>query len=312
MSEHPWEVDRTLTTDMAKAAVGSAFPGTDLTTFTHLGSGWDFDVFLTADGWVFRFPRRAELEALFERERPILELVSSALPDAVAVPWVERIGRPAAGFPYCFAGHRFLAGAPADQVAPEHRPVLAQGIGTALGALHSIPPDAGRSAGLAPLDRSEAGRREWFARGLSGIRELRGTDPLIDRGIAWVEDVDDPLRRLDAPLRVIHHDLSPEHLVADPATGRLVGVIDWTDAILGDPARDFVTLVAFGGWEFVEQVLAHYPDPLDAGFMDRLDFMARLLTVMWLGEARSRRDDDRRHLDWVRHAFDDRARPQRG
>lgn len=36
----------------------------DTSELTYLGSGWEFDVFLTADGWVFRFLRREAGAAL--------------------------------------------------------------------------------------------------------------------------------------------------------------------------------------------------------------------------------------------------------
>ncbi|MGH7576372.1 MAG: phosphotransferase, partial [Longimicrobiales bacterium] len=86
-------------------------------------------------------------------------------------------------------------------------------------------------------------------------------------------------------VRFIHHDLGPEHLILDPDTGRLVGILDWTDAILGDPARDFVFLVTWRGWSLVEQVLNSYPLAVDATFRDRLRRSARVLSVLWLAEA---------------------------
>ena len=118
-----------------------------------------------------------------------------------------------------------------------------------------------------------------------------------------MDEIDDPLRRLDAPLRMIHHDLSSDHLIADPLTGRLIGILDWTDAILGDPARDFVPLVTFAGWRFVDDVLEHYPAGTDAGFFDRLGFMARLLPLMWLGHAFQREEEVDQHVAWVLNAF---------
>ena len=58
--------------------------------------------------------------------------------------------------------------------------------------------------------------------------------------------------------------------------------------ILGDAAPDFVFLVAWRGWSFTEDVLRHYAHPLDDGFRDRLRFIARLLTPIWLGLAHDR------------------------
>jgi aminoglycoside phosphotransferase (APT) family kinase protein len=48
---------------------------------------------------------------------------------------------------------------------------------------------------------------------------------------------------------LIHGDLGPEHLRV--RNGRLVGVIDWGDARVGDPALDYAWLLngPFHGWD---------------------------------------------------------------
>jgi aminoglycoside phosphotransferase (APT) family kinase protein len=109
--------------------------------------------------------------------------------------------------------------------------------------------------------------------------------------------------RHHGPFSLIHQDLSPEHVLVDPASGQLTGILDWTDVILGDPARDFVFLVAWRGWSYVEQVLKHYPRVVDDGFRSRLDFMARLLTITWLGYAHLRGTEVEKLTGWVHHAF---------
>lgn len=298
-----WEVDRPLTLEAARAVVHAVYPEAEADSLERLGSGWEFDAFVTADGWVFRFPRRAYAEGLFEREGGILGLARWALPRSVAVPSVRVLEHELGTFPYRIAVHRFIAGDAADRIPVPLRPALARTLGEALSAIHSVPEGVARAAGLQELDRAAAGRIEWFATGSAGVRSLNDEDAGLDEAVQWLDQLEDPLRRLDSPLRFIHHDLSAEHLLADPATGRLVGILDWTDAILGDPARDFMPLVTFGGWPFVEEVLAHYAVGIDAGFWDRLRFMARLLPLMWLGHAHMRGEDVSRHLAWVANCF---------
>lgn len=310
MNPPPWETDRELTVELARAAIRAAFPDVDVSLLRHLGSGWEFDVFLTADGWAFRFPRRSDVQHLLGREAPILDLVAAHLAPDIAVPRIERRAPPSTSFPYAFAGYRFIEGVPADSLPDELLPTFARSIGRTLGRVHSIPIEAAAAAGVAELDRSEEGRRAWFERGLAHVEELRGVDPVVDRALLWVRGIEDPLRRLDAPLRLIHHDLSPEHVLTDPRGGHVVGIIDWTDAILGDPARDFVTLTSFGGWELLYQALESYGPGVDAGFIGRLRFMVKLLTVMWLAEAHAKGEDTRKHRIWVGNAFADA--PQRG
>jgi hypothetical protein len=72
---------------------------------------------------------------------------------------------------------------------------------------------------------------------------------------------------------------------------------------LSHAATDFVSCALFGGWGFVERVLAHYPGTVDGGFHGRLRYAARLLSVMGLGQAKMNGGDVARHIIWVENAF---------
>ena len=41
------------------------------------------------------------------------------------------------------------------------------------------------------------------------------------------------------PLTVIHSDIMPEHIIVNPKTHTLSGIIDFGDIEIGDPAYDF-------------------------------------------------------------------------
>ena len=303
MNSLPWDPDRPLTAQGARAAIATRFPEVDSRTLKYLGSGWEFDVYLTPDGWAFRFPRRAWIADLFESERRVHELVSRFLAPKIAVPNVELMGEPTEGFPYRFAGHRFISGVRADTVNSDFEATLAREIGRALEAIHAIPVEEARAAGVVELDMEEPGRKDWLKRGLDRASQLRGLEPAIDPAINWMADISLPLPRYEGPLRVIHHDLGPEHLIVEPTTGQLAGIVDWTDTILGDSARDFVGLVTWRGWGFTEEVLRSYRLPLDEDFRDRLRFMARLISMIWLGEAHARGMNVAEHIEGVRNAF---------
>lgn len=53
---NPWDPDRSLTIEAASRAIKSRLPTIDTQDLAHLGSGWEFDAWLTKDGWVFPFP----------------------------------------------------------------------------------------------------------------------------------------------------------------------------------------------------------------------------------------------------------------
>lgn len=299
----PWEPDRALTTEGATAAINSRFPDIDTRQLSFLGSGWEFDVWMNEDGWVFRFPRRAESSGLFEQERRIHDLVSRFLSPGIGIPHAELFGEPAAGFPYPIVAHRFIPGTPADVSDERLWPVLAREIGQALGAIHSIPVGSARAAGVEEIEGDDKGRNQWIEHPLEVLTALRGRDPRIDHAVEWTRQVSVTTMRSDGPLRFIHHDLSPEHLLVDPESGRLTGILDWTDAIIGDAARDFVFLVAWRGWQCAEEVLSYYPHQVDPGFRERLRFMSKVLTVAWLGYAHTRGTEVDKLTSWVHNAF---------
>jgi len=301
-------LDPPLSLVIASAAIRACFPDVRAAGLVHLGSGWDFDAFLTTDGWVFRFPRRAECAATLDTERRLIDLVAQVLPPSVAVPAVELDGQPGDAFPYKFTGHRFIRGVAADTVASTVFSVTARSIGKALGAIHGVPESDARAAGIREMDVDDPGRQRWLDDRIVAASALRCIDPVVDRAVDWVRDnARRPPAAFPRPLRLTHDDLSPEHLLVDPETGELVGILDWSDAILGDPARDFAPLVAWHRWAFADQVLRNYPHAIDSGFQERLRFTARVLSVLWLAEAcewtPDAADDIARHVRWVHNVF---------
>ena len=94
-----------------------------------------------------------------------------------------------------------------------------------------------------------------------------------------------------------------EHVLVDPLTGRLSGIIDWGPD-LGDPARDFSYVLLHGGWPFLQRALAAYDLPLDAEFAERTLFSARLGALDWLGYAITHGGSTSRDLATVRRVFE--------
>jgi aminoglycoside phosphotransferase (APT) family kinase protein len=301
---NPWDPDRTLTVDGVTRAITAQFPNVDASELRFLGSGWEFDAWLSRDGWVFRFPRRAEAEGLFEPERRVHDLVRPALPSGVVIPCVELVGAPGMDFPYRFAAHRFIPGIPADEVDSVHFPAIARDLGDFLGALHAIPARAARAAGVREPESDEEGERAWYETAFDVLSASSGRDPVVDEAVRWARQVGE-IPRYRGPLSLIHQDLSPEHVLVDASSGRLAGILDWTDVSLGDPARDFVFIVAWQGWKNAGEVLSHYPRPVGPEFRDRLDFMTKLLSVAWLGYAYLRGTEVAKLTGWVHNAFSD-------
>ena len=167
--------------------------------------------------------------------------------------------------------------------------------------MHSAPTTSARAAGIHEFFTDE-GRFEWFEIGFNHAMTLRGLDPVLDRALDWFGTV--PLTpRVEAPWNLIHGGLESRHVLVDPSTGSIHGVIDWTDSHLGDAARDFVFLVTWKGWRFTEEVLGHYQRPIDREFRARLRYLAQWLSLIDLAYAHAEGHDVAKHIRKVHTAF---------
>lgn len=234
--------------------------------------GWDSVTLLVNGDTIFRFARRRDVAARLAREARLLPALADALP--VAVPRFAYVcPDPMGGMR--FVGYRALEGAPLDTPGrdPTHMPTLAQQLGAFLTALHSFP--AADAVRLGALGGAANDWRREYESLFGQVREHvlpRLTEEERKRVVArWEGHLDDDANFAFAPA-LIHRDLGPEHVLHDPATGRLTGVIDWGDASIGDPAQDFTGLAAGLGEPFARAVLAHYGRPVGAAFWRRVRF----------------------------------------
>ena len=196
-------------------------------TVVKIDVGYDFEVAIADDDWVFRFPRRSAVEEALEVEIVLLPALAPALP--VEVPSFEHISREP-----LFVGYRLIRGEPlVDEDA--------NGVRAFLEALHALDP-----SGL-PVER-----HDWIDAYRHQCAEFeRLVFPLLDKdrraqaGRLFGET--ETLMEFKPAL--LHADLGPEHLLV--RDGRLAGVIDWGDARVGDPALDYSWLLngPFKSWD---------------------------------------------------------------
>ena len=201
--------------------------GRDPSTTVAIDDGYDYEVALVDDEWVFRFPRRAAVGEALELEIVLLPAIAPVVP--VDVPQFTHVSHDP-----LFVGYRLIRGEPlVDEDA--------DGVRAFLEALHAFDP-----TGL-PVDRPD-----WVARYRDQCAEFeRLVLPLVDL------DLRPQAKRLfgeadslvDFEPALLHADLGPAHLLV--RDGRLAGVIDWSDVRFGDPALDYAWLLngPFPDWD---------------------------------------------------------------
>jgi len=261
----------------------------------RLGGGWDNEVYAVGDDLVLRFPRCADRVAWLERELEVLALVGPALPGLVPVVTVR--GRPSDAFPYPFIGYPRLRG----EVATTPAPRLAREIGWMLTALHGV--DASTLRPTPDAWEADDPREELAALVTAAptIRVLLA-GPVLERAAPYLAGEAAPPAPSPAR-RLIHNDVCAEHLLVDPAGG-LSGVLDFCDAVVGDPALDFVGLITVGPHAFAEAAADAYGLAIDEGFWARYVWYARVRTLRWLADAQAGGEPCGRHRAWVARAFE--------
>jgi macrolide phosphotransferase len=200
-----------------------------------------------------RIPRRPDVLARAENEARALRLIKGRLP--VAVPDWQVFTPELIAYPR-------LPGTTALTVDPvtkqptwnidKESPAFARSFGQALAALHAVPEADATAAGLKVSSPAEA--RRQVADEIDRVkREVGVADHLMSRWRAWLDDD----TCWPPATSLIHGDLYAGHVLVDEAS-RATGMLDWTEAEVGDPSADFVFHLMGFGEEGLERLLAEY------------------------------------------------------
>lgn len=236
------------------------FPALEIRDVRAIEDGWDSLVLEVNGEYVFRFPRRPEVEAWVEREILLLPELAEALP--VEVPRFDFVARNG----LLCVGYRKLVGAAAGADLSER---AGDDLGRFLAALHHFPVERARSLGVPYFDPGA-----WRAHfeGFCGDLRQRVLPLLAQDERERAESRFAEIDGFDFDPVLVHGDLGPEHvLVRD---GRVAGVIDWSDARVGDPALDFAWCLHGTSEPTADAIARSYG--LDPGTRERSLFYRRL------------------------------------
>ncbi len=74
---------------------------------------------------------------------------------------------------------------------------------------------------------------------------------------------------------IAHSDFGTNNVLIDEAHSKIVGVIDFGDLSLSDPAADFAIFYRRFGKQFAEDMVEHYQLPLGENFWTRVDYESK-------------------------------------
>ncbi len=247
----------------------------------HL-SGWDSVALEVNDALIFRFPRpnRPDVEEQLEKERALLPELANVLP--LPIPQFAYIGDAPSGSGRRFVGYRKIDGVELrgdDLTMIEIEPIAHQ-LAEFLSRLHAFPVERAVQLGLPAVSAADW-RRQYeglYRRVSERIFQLLEEPVRTQNAALWEGFLSNDDYFTFRPA-LIHRDLSSDHILYDAARGVIVGIIDWGDASIGDPAFDFVGLLGDYGPAFAEATLAHYEGEHDTTFWQRMRFYAAIAPV---------------------------------
>jgi aminoglycoside phosphotransferase (APT) family kinase protein len=184
-------------------------------------------MFRLGDDLLVRLPRREAAAQILLNEQRWLPVLAPRI--QLPIPYPERTGLPAHGYPFSWSVVPYLPGDPAADADSLDLAGAADSVGGFLGSLHDpAPPDAPANPfrGVPLADR--AGALAVNLRLLSDAVNREAVQRV------WAAAIAAP--GYAGPPRWLHGDLHPANILV--SGGRVSGVIDFGDITAGDPATD--------------------------------------------------------------------------
>lgn len=218
--------------DLVRRLLRAQFPQWAGLAVRRLASGGTVNaIYRVGSGLTVRLPLTAGGSEGLDDEARWLSRLAPLMP--VTIPTVVGIGEPGEGYPWRWAVHRWIDGDVLVEGQVKEPDLLARDLAAFATTMRKVELDGGPPAHRgAPLATADADTR-------SAIETLRRTDDSFDADaavVAWESAL--AAEPWSAAPCWTHSDLMPSNLLA--VDDRLVAVLDFGTAGLGDPATDLI------------------------------------------------------------------------
>jgi aminoglycoside phosphotransferase (APT) family kinase protein len=217
---------------LVKALVADQFPQwAHLPVAAVVEQGWDNRTYRLGDGMGVRLPSHSAYAAQIQKERSWLPFLQGQL--TLAIPKPMALGIPGRGYPWNWSINQWIEGRRALSHGLQYSGAFARASAKFLNELQMIPTGGGPAAGEHSFHRGgHFGNYDSQTRDALEKLGNRFNAPVLLN--AWSEALGSRWQR--EPVWV-HGDFSAGNLIVDDG-GALVGVIDFGQACVGDPACD--------------------------------------------------------------------------
>jgi aminoglycoside 2''-phosphotransferase len=244
--------------------------------YAYLMDAFDHDVFVINDAFVFRFPRTARDVEHLPQEIRFLRFLQDKV--SVRIPhyeWISPRGD--------LAGYRIV---PGQVLAPwifqrlretDRMAAVDQLVGF-INVLHGL--DLTQFSHYQPRTRPDFVAIE---RQIRQELERRLLPELSTEEVAAIDGLYHEANRYFATITnscPTHGDLYAFNVIWDHSSSQ-IGVIDFSDLLIGDPAKDFEVFFDYGA-EYASHAYARYTGPHDASFLRRAELYYKIHAIYTL------------------------------
>lgn len=216
------------TQESPRDLIGRVFPHVSVNTIEHIGAGVDYDAFEVNEELVFRLARKQEAREDLLKEARVLQFLEKENFPEVPVVRVLSEDPPVIGETK-MRGVALMTLSLPDAV----RLSLCAEVGAFLRRLHALPVERAFAAGIPTYGADPKENKEKYLKRYEAVANDFSKD--LQERFERVLSVE-----LSPPSSLVlgHNDISADHLFVDEGN-HLVGVIDWGDAGITDPAFEF-------------------------------------------------------------------------
>jgi len=291
--------------DQIRKTIDADFPSLKVEKLKLLSGGWSNYTYRINDDLLFKFPKNHPANLCIKREMALLSYLGEHFH---ILPPVEFVGAVPGDHPWTYFGYRmlpgvFLANFYSPALNRETRSAILKQLARFLSVLHQAPIEKAIECGLETLSFEGVTVSDLAAirTMLPGKLPLDQHSWLIDLFCEYLDDVDN-FRYAPA---VIHGDLRPDHALFDSDKKKLVRVIDFGGAMIGDPDYDLMYLLDAFGPTFIMDLLEHHPHPNPPKLIRKLRFFLVWETVHLIlhGLNHQRDDEIRRGLNALETSY---------
>ncbi len=250
------------------------FPEFSVDSIDFMDEGWDSCVFEINGKYIFRFPKYEDSVECLKREICLLPKLAEHL-GGLKIPRFEFIAQNSLKPGECFVGYEKIPGKILEKethlaLSNSQKREVANQLASFLSAIHAFPLSEAKACGIQEesfqnnYQESFDEAREHVFHSLSEKQQQYVTN-VFENYLSDSENFNyEPV--------LLHADIGPSHILH--ANGKIVGVIDFGDVVIGDPDYDYMFLFDQIGEAIVKDILEFLPHKDTQHLFKKLKFFA--------------------------------------